>query len=265
MAQAAPFDGSIPENYDRGLGPHIFFGYADEIARRVADLEPASVLELAAGTGIVTRRLRDVLRTECELLATDLSQPMLDVARAKFHPDETVRFEVQDALDLSFDEATFDAIVCQFGVMFFPDKAGSFAEAHRVLNPGGSYVFNVWDSWEANPFARITHQAVADFFPEDPPGFYRLPFGYHDADEIKQTLVGVGFVGVSVERVTLRSAIPSAAAFARGLVFGNPLYEEIIGRGGDPQQVHTAVADAIGDQLGSEMAMRALVFAAAKA
>jgi SAM-dependent methyltransferase len=262
--QSARFVGSIPENYDSGLGPHVFFGYADDIARRVAQLEPASVLELAAGTGIVTRKLRDALGADCELLASDLNRPMLEVAQAKFGADESVRFEEVDATDLAFAEASFDVIVCQFGVMFFPDKARSYAEAHRVLKPGGHYVFNVWDSWQANPFAQITHEAVEALFPEDPPGFYKVPFGYHDADEIKDSLLAVGFDRVTVERVPLTSAIPVAANFAKGLVFGNPLFEEIVNRGGDPQQVCDLVADALEQQVGAEMSLQALVVQASR-
>ena len=222
------------------------------------------MLELAAGTGIVTRKLRDVLASDCDLVASDLNQPMLEVAKAKFQAEESVRFEVVDATDLGFDDASFDAIVCQFGVMFFPDKARSYSEAQRVLKPGGSYVFNAWDSWDANPFAQITHQAVEVLFPEDPPGFYKLPFSYHDAREIEAALLAAGFQRVTVERIPLKSAIPSAANFAKGLVLGNPLFDEVVSRGGDPQQVCEVVAEAIDQQLGSQMSLQALVVHAVK-
>ncbi len=263
--QAAQFVGSIPENYDRSLGPHIFVGYAADLARRVAGLNPKSVLELAAGTGIVTRHLRDVLPARCDLLATDLNDPMLQVARAKFKTNESVRFAQADATDLQYDEASFDVVACQFGVMFFPDKHRSYKETYRVLRPTGSYLFNVWDSWDANPFARITHEAVATFFPDDAPGFYKVPFHYHDADEIRQSVSEAGFEQVSIEHMTLKSKIPSAEDFARGLVYGNPLHEEVVTRGGDPHAVCAAVADAIDRQLGAEMTLRALVVHASKA
>ena len=263
--QAARFVGSIPENYDQGLGPYIFEGYADDIARRVAALRPGTVLELAAGTGIVTRRLRDVLPRDCELVASDLNTPMLEVARAKFQSDEAVRFEQADATDLGFGEAAFDVVACQFGVMFFPDKDRSYSEVLRVLKPGGNYIFNVWDSWDSNPIGRITHEAVAGFFAEDPPEFYRVPFGYHDPDEIRTALLQAGFSRVDLEHLSLTSKIASAGRFAKGLVFGNPLHEEIITRGGDPQVVCDAVAAAIDRRLGSEMPLRALIVHAARA
>ena len=262
---AARFVGSIPENYDQGLGPHIFIDYAEDLARRVASLHPKTVLELAAGTGIATRRLRDVLSRDCDLLASDLNPPMLEVAKEKFQPGESVRFEQVDATNLQFDDASFDVVSCQFGIMFFPDKDRSYAEVHRVLNSGGSYVFNVWDSWDRNPYAQITHAAVEKFFPEDPPVFYKIPFGYHDADEIKESVLRAGFSRVTVEHLPLKSKIPSAASFAKGLVFGNPLYEEILTRGGDPEEVWSAVTDAISRQLGSEMPLQALIVHASKA
>jgi SAM-dependent methyltransferase len=263
--QAARFVGSIPENYDKGLGPHIFVGYADDLVRRVAGLCPTRVLELAAGTGIVTRKLRDALASDCDLVASDLNSPMLDVAKAKFQSDELIQFSQADATSLEFEEASFDVAACQFGVMFFPDKNRSFAEVYRVLTPNGSYVFNVWDSWDANQFARVVHEVVEQFFPDDPPGFYKVPFGYHDADEIRESVLLAGFARVSIEYMPLQSKIPSADDFAKGLVFGNPLYEEVVTRGGNPQDVCTAVADAIRRRLGSEIALQALVVNASKA
>ena len=262
--QSSRFVGSIPENYDRGLGPHIFHDYADDLARRVAALAPDTVLELAAGTGIVTRRLRDALASGCELISSDLNPPMLEIARSKFTPDESVRFETIDAMHLEVDDASFDVVVCQFGVMFFPDKLRSYREVHRVLKPGGAYVLNVWDSWDANPFARIAHETVEEFFPDDPPGFYRVPFGYHDAAAIEAELREAGFSRVEMEHLPVTSRIPSANAFARGLVFGNPLLEEILTRGGDPEAVVAALTRAIARDLGAEMPLRALVVVASK-
>ena len=262
--KAAQFVGSIPTHYDAGLGPHIFTGFATDLARRIADLSPATVLELAAGTGIVTRELRNLLAEVCQLLATDLNEPMLEVAKAKFTSAERVSFEQADATRLSYADESFDAVACQFGVMFFPDKAGSFAEAHRVLRDGGSYVFNVWDSWAENPFAELAHEVVTGFFPDDPPGFYKVPFHYHDAEEIQETVSGAGFADVTIEHVALTSEIPSARDFATGLVFGNPLYDEVLARGGDPHAVCAAIATAIADQLGREMPLRALVVHANK-
>jgi len=121
-SDAAGFIGNIPQYYDQGLGPIIFAGYAADIARRAAADRPARVLETAAGTGIVTRKLRDALPADTQLTATDLNPPMLDIARAKFRPGEQVGFQPADAIALPFADQSFDAIVCQFGVMFFPTR-----------------------------------------------------------------------------------------------------------------------------------------------
>ena len=155
--QAARFAGDIPANYDSGLGPHLFVDYAADLARRATAAKPGRVLELAAGTGIVTRMLRDALPDSTHLVASDLNPPMLEMARQKFSADEKVEFQPADATALPFADGAFDTLVCQFGVMFFPDKDKSYREAYRVLASGGRYHFNVWDSFEFNPFARIAH------------------------------------------------------------------------------------------------------------
>ena len=262
--EASRFVGSIPEYYDRGLGPHIFSDFARDLARRVSALQPATVLELAAGTGIATRKLRDALPPACTLLASDLNSPMLEVARTKFEPNERVDFHQMDATDLTFDDQTFDAVTCQFGVMFFPDKPRSYTEVHRVLNPGGKYVFNLWEAWAKNPFAQIAFEVVEAYFPDDPPGFYRVPFGYHDVDAITQALQTAGFTHVETEHVALNVAISCPAEFAQGLIFGNPLHEEIVAREGDAEEICTTLAEAIENELGNEMPLQAIIVQATK-
>lgn len=257
--EASLFVGSIPENYDRYLVPLIFDGYAADIAERTARLNPASVLELAAGTGIVTQKLRELLPAESRIVATDLNEPMLDVARSRLRSMESVEFAPADGVDLPLSEETFDAIVCQFGVMFFPDKVRSYAEALRVLRPGGAYLFNAWDSWSENPFAEVVHKVVSALFPDNPPKFYKVPFHYHDPDEIRRELSEAGFGQISIEHVRLTSKIDSAEDFARGLVSGNPLNEEILGQGGNPNAACSAIANAIEEHLGTEMPLSALV------
>jgi SAM-dependent methyltransferase len=168
---AASFVGSIPKHYDSGLGPNIFTDYADLITDTCCGASPSRVLELAAGTGIVSRKLRDRLPKDTALMVTDLNPPMLEIAKRKFAEDEPVDFAVADAMNLPFEPASFDLMVCQFGVMFFPDKPASFREALRVLTPNGRYVFNVWGAMADNPFAQIAQDVGARFFPDDPPRF----------------------------------------------------------------------------------------------
>jgi ubiquinone/menaquinone biosynthesis C-methylase UbiE len=266
-SNSAQFTGSIPENYDQGLGPVIFADYAADIARRTAARGPKRVLETAAGTGIVTRRLRDLLPATVQLTATDLNPPMLEVAKAKFREEEQVEFQPADATTLPFDDNSFEAVVCQFGVMFYPDKPKSFAEALRVLAPGGQYLFNVWDAHRYNPFGRITHETVSGFFPSDPPQFYTVPFSYSLIDPIKEVLLDTGFADIGVAVIRLEKVIPDVVAFARAAVHGNPLAEQIRARGGDPDKVVEALTEAFRKEFGtgpSRMPLQAIMFSASK-
>ncbi len=264
----ADFIGSIPEHYDRGLGPMIFVDYAADIARRAAAGSPARVLETAAGTGIVTRALRDLLPAGARLTATDLNPPMLEIAGAKFRPGEAVAFQPADAMALPFADASFDAVVCQFGVMFFPDKDRSYREVHRVLAPGGRTLFSVWDAHRYNPFARIAQEISARFFPADPPQFYNVPFSYHRIDPIKESLIAAGFADINAAVVRVEKEIPDASVFARGLVYGNPVIDQIRARGGvEPERIVDALVQELHREFGRDpgrMPLQAIVFSARK-
>lgn len=265
---AAGFVGSIPQHYDQGLGPMIFVDYAADIARRVAAHNPARVLETAAGTGIVTRKLRDALPAHAKLMATDLNPPMLEIARAKFRSGEQVEFQPADAVALPFADASFNAVVCQFGIMFYPDKPKSCSEAYRVLTPGGRYVFSVWDSHRYNPFGRIAHEVAGSFFPTDPPQFYNVPFSCHQIDPIKELLIAAGFDDLSIAVVRLQKVIPDIASFARALVYGNPLIDQIRSRGGvDPELIVDTILKTLCREFGADpgrMPLQATVFSATR-
>jgi SAM-dependent methyltransferase len=266
-SNAASFVGNIPDHYDRGLGRVIFVDYAADIAKRVASRAVTHVLETAAGTGIVTRQLRDALPAGIQLTATDLNPPMIEVARTKFRSSENVDLRPADATALPFPDATFDAVVCQFGVMFFPDKTKSYQEVRRVLAPGGRYLFNVWDSHRYNPFGRIAHEVPGSFFPADPPQFYKVPFSYHQIDPIKESLVDAGLGDIQIAVVRLEKKIPDVELFARGLVYGNPLIDQIRERGGvDPDRVVEAIAEVLRREFGPDarMPLQAIVFSATR-
>jgi ubiquinone/menaquinone biosynthesis C-methylase UbiE len=247
------FTGDIPLYYDRGMGPVMFADFAGDMARRVASVHPMRVLELAAGTGIVTRQLRDCLPSGARLIATDLNQAMLDVAKTKFQSMEHVEFQTADATNLPFADAAFDAVLCQFGVMFFPDKQRSYREAYRVLSPRGRYFFSVWDAQRHNPIARIVHEVIGSFFPKDPPQFYLIPYGYYLVDPIREALTDAGFTDIRIAVLSEQRDIPDVATFARGMVFGNPVIGQIRARGGvDPDRIAETLAQAFLQELGSD-------------
>jgi SAM-dependent methyltransferase len=252
MDDNAAFIGSIPANYDAGLGPVIFADYAADMARRVAATGARNVLEIAAGTGIVTRELRNLLPPDAQVTATDLNPPMLEIARRKFRAGERVAFQPADAGALPFNDGAFDAVVCQFGVMFFPDKPLAYREARRVLNPGGRYFFSVWDAVQHNPFIRHAHEIIAGSFPVDPPTFYQVPVGYFALDPIKIALETAGFADIQIAVLSRVKEVASISGFARGLIYGNPTIDVIRARGGvDPDAFVARLAKALENEFGA--------------
>ena len=222
------FTGSIPKFYDTHMVPLIFEPYAADLVSRLQSRTVTRVLEVAAGTGVVTRAMCAALPESVSIVATDLNQAMIDHAAA-VGTRRAVEWRQADAMKLPFADASFDAVLCQFGVMFFPDKAAAFAEARRVLRPGGAYVFNAWDRIEENEFADVVTNALATVFPSDPPRFLaRTPHGYHDVRLIARDLAAGGFrASPRIDTVAARSRAESPRIPAVAYCQGTPLRNEI--------------------------------------
>jgi ubiquinone/menaquinone biosynthesis C-methylase UbiE len=224
------FAGSIPEVYDRLMVPLIFEPYARDLAERIAPGAPHDILEIAAGTGVLTRAMVAQLPVSTRIVATDLNQAML--GRAATHSAQArVTWRQADALALPFADHAFDAVACQFGAMFFPEKIEAYREARRVLKPGGRFFFNVWDRIAENDFAAVVTDALATLFPQDPPLFMaRTPHGYHDIEKIRADLNAAGFSDISIATVDHRSKAASPREPAIAYCQGTPLRTEIEAR-----------------------------------
>lgn len=239
------FTGSIPSLYEEYLVPLIFEPYAVDLASRVASRPVARVLEIAAGTGVATRLLASVLPDSTAIVATDLNQTMLDQA-AKAGTPRPVEWRQADVLDLPFQDGEFDAVVCQFGLMFPADKARAFSEVHRVLSPDGTFFFSVWDRIEENEFADVVTTSLEPLFPDDPPRFLaRTPHGYHDVAVIERDLRAGGFdTPPDIETVVARSRADSARTVAVAFCHGTPLRNEIEACGASLLEEATDLAEA---------------------
>jgi ubiquinone/menaquinone biosynthesis C-methylase UbiE len=260
------FSGSIPEIYHRLMVPLIFEPYARDLAGRITKDNPRRVLETAAGTGVLTTALASQLPADVSITATDLNEPMLAHARTRLS-DPRIAWQQADALALPFNSGSFDAVACQFGAMFFPDRVKGYAEARRVLKPGGRFFFNVWDKIADNEFADVVTQTLAEVFPRDPPRFMaRTPHGYFDQDQIRGDLKAAGFSDITIDAVDHKSPAPSPREPGIAYCQGTPLRAEIEARGAPGLQAATERAiEALARRFGSgaiEGKIRALVISA---
>ncbi len=251
MQDSTSFVGSIPEYYDRYMGPVMFEPYARDLAQRAAATGARQLLECACGSGIVTRALRAALAPEAALIASDLSPVMLEYAQRHVGPLPNTHWQVADLTALPFAAASFEAVVCQFGVMFPPDKPALFREVRRVLKPRGHWLFNVWDTMAANPFAEVVHRTIGALFPRDPPQFFTVPFTFADHDVLRGLLRDHGFTDITLETVPQIARSSSALALATGMVRGSPVVAALTERGLDLDAVVTQVAEALATLGGS--------------
>ena len=240
---AANFSGSMPEYYDRIMVPAQFDVFAADLVRRLPAKPPGDVLELACGTGVATRRLREHLDAGVRLVATDISDAMLAYAKGKVKG--AIEWRKADAGALPFDPASFGAVVCAFGVMFVPDKKAAFREARRMLREGGTFLFNVWDGLDKNPHSRATNDVIEAMFPGDPEMKFRGPFEFNDRAVLRSLLAEGRLREVRMEPARLEVRCPSARDYASGQLRGTPRGALLEKRGLAVEEVVDKVAAAL--------------------
>lgn len=221
------FKGSIPKHYDEYLGPMFFEPYAIEVTNLVDPMKVNRALEIAAGTGRVTRHLKNRLSPGAKLFATDISPDMLEIAKTKFETG-AVEWKVVDAQDIPFEENTFDLVVCCFGLMFIPDKEKAYREIKRVLKPGGKFLFSTWDKLEENGPSALYRKIVRPYLPQPVPAIYGLPFSMNDPEEITADLKAAGFQNILIQKIRKPCVSESARYAAEGLSTGGTVYNELM-------------------------------------
>jgi ubiquinone/menaquinone biosynthesis C-methylase UbiE len=265
MTTAPAFDSSVAGRYDRFLRPLFFEPYAEDIAARLAIGPAMRVVEVACGTGIVTRHLLGVLPGDATLIATDLSEQMLAVAQQQVSPDSRLAFQPADAMQLPFDDRSFDAAICQFGLMFFPDKARGLREMRRVLRPDGQLLLSTWDSLQKNPVAAMVERVLQQQFPDAPPSFFEIPHHMHDAKALEALARDAGFTDVTIDWVDKIGHAANAREAAMGPVLGTPLIVQLTERSIDSEPIVDGVAQIIAAEFGHgeiEVPLRALIVSA---
>ena len=248
-SEVTRFVGSIPAIYDAHMGPMLFEPYGREVAKRLPR-DVRRVLEIAAGTGRLTRHLLAALHDDGTIVATDLNEPMLAIGAERVGADPRLTWRTADAQALPFEAARFDAVFCQFGLMFLPDKPLGLREMHRVLRPRGTLVLTTWDTLAKNRGSQVLHELANESFPSDPPLFMALPFSMADPDALRTLVRDAGFADVVVETVALPGEAESAAHLATGFVRGNPLWNQLVARGVDAAAFEAAVAGALAAEFG---------------
>jgi len=246
------FGGSIPEYYERYLVPFYFTPFAQDLVARLQLSSNARILEIACGTGVVTQTIAKRLSGDGRIVATDLNQAMIDIARTKSPSDHRIEWQLADATDLPFETGSFDAVVCQFGWMFFPDRPRATREAARVLRPGGRLLFNTWDSLDVNIVPAEAYASIRACFASDPPRFYDIPYGMFHPAEHERLAVGAGFDDVTVERITLEGARLDAREVATGVIRGGPFITELEQRNANLDEIVEKVTERLTARFGTE-------------
>jgi len=219
--------GGTAAYYDQFFGPLFFEPYAIEVTKRIDPSTVAVALEIAAGTGRVTRHIRERIPADARLIASDISGDMLNEAKKKLS-HLAIEWQKADAQLLPFGDNSIDLVVCCFAYMFVPDKPKAFAEVYRVLKPGGMLLFTTWDSLQQNAISYTWKSLAAEYMPAALSAAYNEATSMNDEAAIKQLVQDAGFPTIKIEKVRQSSISPSAREAAHVLVEGGGvIYDEI--------------------------------------
>lgn len=235
------YSGTIPEYYDQYLDSLLLKPYAIKMAGEIEKLGPESILELSAGTGILTEALIDQMPVTTKMLVTDINPEMMDLAKSKLWSYQNISWQLADAMNLPYSDNTFDAVLSQFGVMFYQNRHQVYRKIKEILKPGGTFIFNTWGSIHDNSIIELTERVLKRVFPFDTPNFLHIPFGYHRYEQIIPDLSIAGFSTFTINTVKQTGYATSAVEAATGLLQGTPLCTEIIER--DPERLHLVIEE----------------------
>jgi SAM-dependent methyltransferase len=220
--EAYKFGGNDAVNYEDYLGRLLFEPSAQVFLRELVGLPVRSILETSCGSGRLTRHLRQGFGAEVRLTATDISEDMVSLAKKKLG-NQDIAFAIADGQALPFAEGSFDLVVNQYGLMFFPDKRKGVDEAYRVLKPGGHVAFMTWDRTTAIPLIKlIVDDHVAPFFAGADIQRFHVPFALNDPAVLNGLLTNAGFKDCNVRRVGFTGTAKSAMHVVNGLFLLHP-------------------------------------------
>jgi len=246
---AYKFTSEDAENYDHYLGPVLFEPYGVYLASQIDTANLYSVLELACGTGRVTKHIANVLPPDVEFWATDLSSDMLAINKRRLQ-NENVKYKVEDIQNLSFPDNSFDLAICQFGTMFLPDKQKGFNEIYRILKPGGKLMCFTWDSTAQNPlFKLLINELMLPYFEDEDNTRLLVPFLLNDPQQLTGWLQNAGFKNIKVETVVLNSGTATVENVKTGIYLKHPLGKAMKDKG-------MAAFEMVGQKFGEEIEKR---------
>lgn len=244
-----PLEKSIPEVYEKYLGPYLYEPYSLYITKRIQG-NPQQVLEIGVGSGRLTNHISKKLTQTAKIIGVDINPNMLEIAKQKVKAPN-VEFVKADAQKLPFPDNSFDFVICQFGFMFLSDKQKGFNEAWRVLKPGGQFIFLTWDKAENNVTLHISQQTILQLLKTPPPPYFGKAYSaMNNPDDLRQYTKTAGFENASIEKVILKGNCPSAMDAAIGFVEGNSIVKEILKEGPELlQTIKDTIVSRINEQV----------------